>query len=65
MEQHYAVPGSRLDKLQEERTALLAALVKARQEVIDVTRDRNEWRDQHENLLAMYRAELSKHAAAI
>lgn len=26
----------------------------------DVTADRNEWRSQHENLLAMYRGEVSK-----
>jgi hypothetical protein len=26
----------------------------------EMTSDRDEWRDQHENLLAIYRAELAK-----
>lgn len=47
MEQHYAVTGSRLDELHADRKMLLKKLE-------DVTRDRNEWRTQHENLLAMY-----------
>lgn len=49
MEQHYAVPGSRLDQLEADKAMLLRKLQ-------DVTRDRNEWRTQHENLLAMYQA---------
>lgn len=53
MEQHYAVPESRLKQLEKDRTMLLRKLD-------DVTRDRNEWRNQHENLLAMYQAEVSK-----
>ncbi len=54
MEQHYAVPASRLKKLQDDQTMLLRKLE-------EMTRDRNEWREQHENLLAMYRAALAKH----
>lgn len=29
----------------------------------EMTRDRDEWREQHENLLAIYQAEVGKSAA--
>lgn len=57
MEQHYAVPGSRLDKLEADKSMLLRKLE-------DMTRDRNEWRTQHENLLAIYQAEIAKRQPA-
>jgi len=53
MEQHIAVPASRLARLEGDRTMMIRKLD-------EVTRDRDEWREQHENLLAMYQAEIAK-----
>lgn len=40
-----------------ERDAAIDAAMKAASRLSDMTRDRDEWRQQHENLLAMYRAQ--------
>lgn len=39
----------------ESKKTLLAAVERIR----DLTRDRDEWREQHENLLAMYRTAIA------
>lgn len=43
----------KLEKLERDRSLLIRKLG-------EMTADRNEWREQHENLLAMYRAEVAK-----
>jgi hypothetical protein len=40
------------------------AVRKLAQRLSDVTADRDEWKRQHENLLAMYHAEVAKRGAA-
>lgn len=44
-------------RLHDERSRALVV------KLTEVTADRDEWRTQHENLLAMYRAEVAKNAA--
>lgn len=41
-----------------------ARLSEAIRAFADMRRDRDEWRTQHENLLAMYRAEVARRASA-
>lgn len=40
-----------------ERDVAIDAAMKAASRLSDMTRDRDEWKQQHENLLAMYRAQ--------
>ena len=42
-------------RLEAEKSALLF-------KIVEICADRDEWKTQHENLLAIYRAELSRKA---
>lgn len=44
----------------KERDQFGAAMVKVLGQLNDMTRDRDEWKQQHANLLAMYRAQTAE-----